>query len=114
MAADRILVWYLEGILGTGLDQGPAFYMDADYTPTALRIMAKRAPDAGRLSFDIKDDGVSILSRRAGLAKGDVLEDDAEEFPLNPRTIEEGSLVTLDVTSMGASGITIQLELTAD
>ena len=112
--ADRILTWYLEDIVGDGTEQGPTYYMDKDYTPVALRIVARRVPDAGNLTFDVKDDGVSILTQRALLAKGDRSDEDAEQFPLNPATIAEGSLVTLDVTSMGAHGISIHLELDAD
>lgn len=111
--ADRILVWYLDQIVGDGTEQGPTYYADQDYTPVALRVMVKRSPDAGALTCDIKDDGVTILRRRARLEKGDVSEPDAEEFPTNPAQIAEGSLITLDVTSSGASGITVQLELDA-
>lgn len=114
--ADRILVWHLESMERDGVEQGPAYYMEQDYTPTALRVLARRAPDAaGGLAVDIKDDGVSILARTSRLAKGDTSEEDAEEFPLNPSTIVKGSIVTLDiVASGGAHGITVQLELQAD
>lgn len=112
--ADRILIWYMEQVLGDGTEQGPTYYMEQDYTPVALRVMAKRSPDGGALTVDIKDDGVSILERKARLEKGDKTEADAEELALNPVTIKEGSLVTLDVTTKGASGITVQLELNAD
>ena len=112
--ADRILVWYLEGVIGDGTEQGPAYYMDRDYVPDALRVMAKRVADADDFTADIKDDGVSILSRRARMLKGAKTEVDAEEFPSPPVLIEAGSLITLDVTSAGAKGITIQLELNVD
>lgn len=111
--ADRIMTWYLESLIGDGKEQGPAYYADQDYTPVALRVMAKRVPDAADLTFDIKDDGVSILSRLSRLVKGTATEDAADQFPLNPPLIAEGSLITLDVTSSGAKGITIQLELEA-
>ena len=59
--------------------------------------------------------GAQLLGlRRVEGVIGRFSELDAEEFPRNPGTIAEGSVVTLDVTSSGASGITIHLELDAD
>jgi len=109
--ADRILTWYFENIDRDGTEQGPAYYMDADYVPSAIRVLARRVADAGNLTFDIKDDGVTILARRGALVKGDASEPDAEEFPHNPATILADSVVTLDVTPSGAKGITVHLEL---
>lgn len=114
--ADRVLTWFVENVTGDGVEVGPAYYMDQSFTPTALRVLAKRAPDkAGGMTIDILDDGVTILSRSARLSEGDASEPDAEEFPRNPASIEEGSVVTLNITpGSGASGITVHLELTAD
>lgn len=109
--ADRILVWYLEGIIGDGLEQGPIYYADQDYRPIGLRVMVKRAPDSSDLTFNIKDDGASILYQNSRLGKGGVTEEDADNFPQNQTDIREGSLISLDVTSGGAKGITVQLEL---
>ena len=112
--ADRILTWGFENIDRDGTEQGPAYYMDRDYTPVAVRVLARRVPDAAALTFSINDDGVSIFARTPRLEKGDTQEDDAEEFPKNPGTIAEGSIVTLDVTPNGAKGISVHLELAAD
>ncbi len=112
--ADRILTWAFENIDRDGTEQGPAYYADRDYTPIAVRVLARRAPDAAALTFSIKDDGVSIFSRTGRMEKGNTQEDDAEEFPKNPPTIAEGSIVTLDVSPNGAKGITVHLELKAD
>ena len=112
--ADRILVWYMENIDRDGVDMGPAFYIEQDYTPVAVRVMARRSADASNLQFTIKDDGVTIFSRQGTLTKGATLDDAAEELPKNPPRIAEGSLVTLDVTPNGAKGITVQLELDKD
>lgn len=109
--ADRVLTWYFENIDRDGTEQGPAYYADRDYTPTAVRVLARLAPDAAALTFSIKDDGVTIFARTPRLEKGNTQDDDAEEFPKNPPTIKEGSVVTLDVTPNGAKGITIHLEL---
>lgn len=112
--ADRILTWSFENIDRDGTEQGPAFYMDRDYTPMAVRVLARRAPDATALTFTIRDDGVSIFARTPRMEKGDTQEDDAEEFPKNPPSIKEGSIVTLDVIPNGAKGISIHLELRSD
>ena len=114
--ADRILTWFIDQVMGDGIEQGPAYYMDQDYTPTALRVLTKRAPDASAgLVLDIKDDGASIFSRVVRVEAGDSQEPDAEEFPRNPGSIAEGSVVTLNITpGSGASGITVHLELSAD
>ena len=109
----RVLTWAFENIDRDGTEQGPAYYIDRDYTPVAVRVLARRVPDAGALTFTIRDDGVSIFARTARLEKGDTQEDDAEEFPKNPPTILEGSIVTLDVTPSGAKGLSFHLELEA-
>ena len=112
--ADRVLTWYFENIDRDGTEQGPAYYMDRHYTPMAVRVLARRAPDAAALTFTIKDDGASIFSRTARMEKGDTQEMEAEEFPKNPPTIAEGSIVTLDVTPSGAKGISVHFELKAN
>ena len=113
--ADRILTWFIESVDRDGTEQGPVYYLERDYTPLALRILARRTPDAGPITVDILDDGVSILADASRLEKGDTAEPDADAFPLNPGTIAAGSVVTLDITSSGgAHGITVQLELEAE
>lgn len=112
--ADRILTWFFENIDRDGTEQGPSYYIDRDYTPIGVRVLARRAPDAAALTFTIKDDGVTIFARTPRMEKGDTQEDDAEEFPKNPPSIKEGSIVTLDVTPNGAKGISVHLELRAD
>ena len=111
--ADRVLVWYLDNIVGDGLEQGPIYFMDRDYVPSGLRVMVKRVADAADLTFSIKDDGTTILARTGRVRKGDKTEPDADEFAPNPAVIRKDSLVSLDVTPSGAKGMTIQLELDA-
>ena len=110
--ADRILVWYVENIVGDGVESGPTFYVEKDYTPSALRVMLKRTADAADFQFDILDDGVSIMnSLRGRVRKGDASDPDADNFPFGGGRIVEGSLVSLNLTPSGAKGITVQLEL---
>ena len=112
--ADRILTWYIESLVGDGTSAGPVFVMDRDYRPHVVRVHAKRCPDAGHLSLDVKDDGVSIFGLLPKLTKGQTSEDVAEDFQPNADTIAKYSLVSLDLNSSGASGITVQLELEAE
>ena len=107
----QIVTWFIENVERDGTEQRQTFYADQDYVPVGLRIMARQAPDTSALTCNIKDDGTTILSRSATLPVGVESEGDADEFPVNPPTILEGSLVTLDVVPGGAKGITVQLEL---
>jgi len=115
--ADRIMVWHIETVIGDGTNQGPTFIADKDYSPHVVRVHAKRAPDAGVLEFDIKDDGVSIFPLdRPYLRIGSNTEEVAEDWPETTATIARYSLVSLDLVDCGggAHGITVQLELIAD
>jgi hypothetical protein len=114
--ADRILTWYIDTLTGDSLSAGPVFVLDRAYHPRVVRIYAKRVPDAGHLSFDIKDDGESIFPNDTPfLPKGLNLEEVAEDFVSGEDvTLERYSVITLDLTSPnGAAGITVHLELDA-
>ena len=49
MAADRILTWFFEDQIGDGVEQGPIYYLDRDYTPIALRISQITGLPVGQL-----------------------------------------------------------------
>ena len=89
------------------------FYADHDYTPGAIRLYARQAPNAGDLTVDIKVDGSSILTGKyAALNKGANLEEHAEDYPSNLPTIAEGSVVSLHIVSSGgAEDISASLEM---
>ncbi len=128
--ASRILTWHLLKTLGNETRIGPTFYIEADYTPVAVRIHAETAPNLADAEFDIYDDGVSIFSDRsvnlvnqttgvvtevtpkttAVLIKGENSEEDAEEF--GSSLIEEGSWVYCNIIESGnGKNFTVQLEL---
>ena len=126
--ADRILSWFIPGTpTSNTARQGPTFYIESSYEPTAVRIYAEKAPTISDMEIDIFDDGVSLFNNRRDepgvnvksfpLAKTTVLlpageheELDAEDFV--GEDIEEGSWVYLIIpVSAGAQNITIQLEL---
>lgn len=112
--ADRILEWYLDTLVDDQFSRGAVFIMDRDYQPRVVRIHAKRAPGED-VTFDIRDDGVSIMGGIAPiLYKGKNLEDVAEDFTVAATTIERYSAVTLHLTGGHTSGISVQLELVAE
>lgn len=127
--ADRVLTWHLVKQMGNENQVGPAYYMESDYHPHAVRIHAGAAPQLGDARFDIKADGVSIFNSHydmpfpeAGdstvhepdttifLPLGEQEEEAAEDFRTDP--IVRGSWVTCHVaSSQKASDMSIHLEL---
>ena len=108
---------------------GPTYYMEADYTPIAVRIYAVNAPTRDA-QVDIYDDGVSIFTNNtpriinqttgkdetgaattaAVLTKGQNSEDVAEDF--GTTQIDKGSWVHCMLRdSGGGNNFTVQLEL---
>ena len=113
--ADRILHWYIHTLEGDNTSTGPVHVLDRDYQPRTVRVHVKRAPDSADMTFDIKDDGVSIFgSVLPRLVKGQTSEDVAEDFMPSVSTMAKYSLVTLDLYPAGAAGISVQLELAAE
>jgi hypothetical protein len=125
--ADRILTWHFP----RGVRESPTCYMETDYQPEAVRILAEVAPSAGDLEVDIFVNGVSIFADHSGtlpypgtaapfykqpsntwvyLLKGETEELDAEDFGSNE--LGAGSKVTCVLGGTGgAQGITVHLEL---
>ena len=122
----RIVTWHIP-YPGAPLAR---FYMERDYTPAKLRLLAEQAPSVD-CEVDIRDDGTTIFADRglrpesksasrstgttkttAVLPKGANLEEAADDFPSSVATIEEGSVLTCHEIEMGgAANVTIQLEL---
>ena len=109
----RYIVWHLPRVRGDDGSQGPVFYADHDYYLGALRLYARQAPDGDDLKVDIRDDGVTVLnSYYATLNKGDNLEENAEDYPVEMPRIEQGSVISFHIISTGgAEDITAQLEM---
>ena len=123
---NRIVTWHIP-YPGAPLER---FYMERDYTPEKLRILAEQAPSVD-CEVDIRDDGTTIFADRglrptsksasrstgttkttAVLPKGQTLEEAADDFPTNGTTIAAGSVLTCHEIEMGGAGnVTIQLEL---
>lgn len=111
----------------------PTYYIEADYTPVAVRIYAETAPSTGDAKIDIYDDGVSIFNNRtprdyhpttykeetgvavtaAVLGNGLNSEEYAEDFATI--TIDNGSWVHCNLVDAAAGkNFTVQFELFTD
>lgn len=126
--ADRTLVWTIEKSEGNPTHMMPAYYMEAEYEPVAVRIYAHTAPVTSA-TFEIYDDGVSIMNdsawnyaayrantqaysevRTIELPAGANSDEMAEDFSETP--IEAGSWVTCSLTNDGgARKITVLMDL---
>jgi hypothetical protein len=110
---------------------GPTYYIDAAYTPVAVRAYAEKAAVYEAVEYDIYDDGVSIFSDSSSdvmyatggiKIQGDVVtsqkldiginsDDQADDF--NNSVIEKGSWMSCRLTKDGAArNLTFILELT--
>jgi hypothetical protein len=126
--ADKTLVWSVKRCDGNPTTMLPAYYIESEYEPIAVRIYAETAPimDA---TFEIYDDGVSIMNDNAYkystyianspayqgtyyfiLPKGANSDEMAEDF--NANNLDIGSWVTCSILNDGgAKNITVQLDL---
>ncbi len=127
--ADRILTWSCKRCEGNPTVLLPAYFLEGDYTPTAVRIYADTAPDVEDAEFEIYDDGVSSMNDKdynystyaantatysgtyeIHLPKGENIDEMAEDF--NNTSIEKGSWITCAIRKDGGGkNFTVQLEL---
>lgn len=121
MKGQRTIVsWYFKGPMSEfalNTKVGQAFLAPVDYWPRGVRIHAEGASAGTQVIANILDDGVSIypdtnvslprLALNSTIGRSGNLS--------NAGRIREGSVVTLQFTSLGtdqyASGVTVQLEL---
>lgn len=129
--ADRILVWSVERYPGRS-ELMPAYYLDEDYEPVAIRIYAEEAPRAADATFDILCDGASILADKGRnltdlasgkitdnsgqttveLCRGETSEVNLDEGDFSMDTLSEGSWITARCYADGAGRFfTLVLEL---
>jgi hypothetical protein len=95
--ADRIIVWYFPTLPA----KGPAYYIEQDYSPTALRIHTEVAP-GGDLQVNIFDDGVSILRSSTTMLTNIKLEDPYIEFGTPTGTFRTSETITGGTSSATA------------
>jgi len=126
----RYLTWYVETPSENKTREGPTFILDKDYDLKAVRMYATRAPDGDDLEVDILDDGSTIFgstttntdgyvgtvsytakANRPILIPGEHDEDEFDAFRQQDY-MEEGSQVYLQfVSTGGAKGVTVTLEI---
>ena len=127
---DRILNWAFVRYPDGGVLL-PAYYLETDYEPVAVRVRAESAPAVNDARFDIMVDGVSIFNDKeevkdspdiyyqlhhvpntsVELAPKETIDLMGEDFKEN-LIMSEGSWVTCKVTNdSGARNVSIQLEL---
>jgi len=129
--ANRVLTWNCLSSNGNKYHIGATYYMEADYIPVAVRIVAEIAPNIEDAEFEIYDDGVSIFVDRApkyrhtrtGMIESDgaittvvLAKDESNEINEDDFTedlvIEEGSFVSCNcVKDGGGRNFTVHLEL---
>jgi len=127
---NRFLIFHLHDTVGNNTRMAPAYFMDADYIPVIVRILAEGVP-VREAKVDIFDDGVSIFENRASTSvhpTTGVITTQAEateaildtgetlaELTGNLKTdvaIDEGSVVYCNlVDAGGGKNFTVQLEL---
>lgn len=128
--ADRQLIWSTLHYPESGV-MLPAYYLEGEYEPVAVRIYADSAPKVEACTFDIYDDGTSIFidkdadnvdmtatyqhqhvaNTKVSLEAGDTDELMADNFE-DGLYIESGSWITCKMfNDAGARNVTIILEL---
>ena len=85
-------------------------YVTEDCEPLAIRLYAEQAPLAPA-TFDVYDDGDSILSRYATLAAGQNGDELADNF-ITSTMIDAGSWLSCDMLDAGGGyNFTLQLDV---
>lgn len=128
---NRVLTFHHHGTTGNETRMLPTYYIEADYTPVAVRIHAEDAPTSDA-EVDIFDDGVSIFNSRASnlinpssgvrtivqnttavvLPAGSKSEENAEDF--SNTLIEEGSWVHCSLVNAGGGfDFSVHLEISS-
>ena len=103
------LVWFFEGNVGAGPNQGPAYRLDTDYEFVRVWSHSGLTGD-GNLTYDINADGVSLLSGDAVLT--DQGTEEVGNVNASAVVLSEGKVITLDIEGAGSrSDVTIQLDL---
>lgn len=105
------LVWYLEGDLVTGANQGATVTMPFGMTVTGIDLHVKTAPTGAALIVDINENGSTMYSTRPQISDGATTEAGTEV--LSDTDLAAGSVITLDIDQVGStvagSSITVEL-----
>ena len=108
-------VWFIEGAVATGTEQGPTFQFPEAVTVNDIELHVKTAPTGANLIVDINEAGVSIYSTRPEIDAAATTEDGNEV--MSDTSIAAGAEITLDIDQVGStvagSDLTVILECNA-
>ena len=130
--ADRILTWSFNRFPEGGALL-PAYYLESDYEPVAVRVYAESSPKVNEAKFDIMADGVSIFADNTEVVNSPDINYQIQHIPdtsielaasesddlmadnfKEGLSLESGSWITCKVTNdSGARNVSIQFELNA-
>jgi len=96
---NRILVWHF------GSSEQPAYYMERDYTPTAVRLYARIVASGGDLEVDIRDDGASIFANQSSEVTTPSYSDSNIQYSSQTAAFTVGG--TVSGGTSGASGVVV-------
>ncbi|MDD4628374.1 MAG: hypothetical protein PHE68_03200 [Candidatus Peribacteraceae bacterium] len=95
------LLWYIDGTLEIGANQGATVVMPYGFTCTGIKLRAKTAPTGANLIVDINKDGSTIFSTNPEIDSSATTEDGNQVFSVTD--IPAGSVLTLDIDQVGSS-----------
>ena len=106
----RTLTWYIKGGVAPQTDVGPAYRLSVGYHAVEVWFSGRNpGTNLGPVVIDINDDGVSLLSERVAFTEGQF---SARHRLHKAGRIEKGSLITLDIDSVGSiHDLTVELVL---
>ena len=126
---NKFLSFHTHGTSNNEVQMSPAYFLDGDYAPVAVRIYVEDAP-VREAKIDIYNDGASIFNNSTpssyhhntgvdltgsavtymSLAAGQNSDEVADDF--NDTPLEKGSWVTCKLLDAGSgANFTVQLEL---
>ncbi len=112
------LVWYIDGTLAPGTEQGIAFTLPVAFAAKTVELDLKTGghPSGQSLIIDINEAGSTIFSTRPEIDAGSTTEDANHAF--SDASLGKGARITLDIDQVGSTkagtGLTVILKGTFD
>ncbi|MBU0766512.1 helix-turn-helix domain containing protein [Patescibacteria group bacterium] len=94
------MIWYIDGAVATGADQGATVVMPFGFTVTDVDIYAETAPVGSSLIIDINEAGSTIFSTNPEVDASANREDG--NHVISDATLAAGALMTLDIDQVGS------------
>jgi hypothetical protein len=95
------MIWYIDGTLATGTNQGATVTMPFGFTVTGIDLKVKTAPTGASLIIDLNDGGSTIFSTNAEIDASATTEDGNQVF--SDTYLAAGSEITLDIDQVGST-----------